>query len=175
MPSELLPPSTDPGLDGPLWELQPPGDLFVAQIVNIAEGHRFAVGRIQLSQRASNHGDFIALFERGIGSRHQFVDLDGVGIDLVSKPFFFPASSTIAIDAEIAADLRQPRLEAGATIECGQCPEHFDEDLLCQILGLIESCDEFVRDVEDAFPVDPYERIPRRGIALETALNQIWF
>ena len=175
MPSELLPPSIDPGLDRSLWQLQPLGDLFVAQIVNIAECHRFAVRWIQPSQRASNDGDFVALFERGIGSGHQFVDLDGVGIDLVSKPFFFPAPSTIAIDAEIAADPRQPRLEAGATIECGQCPEQFDEDLPCQILSLIESRDEFVRDVEDAFPVDAHERIPRRGIALETALNQIWF
>lgn len=45
---------------------------------------------------------------------------------------------TIAIDTEITADPRQPRLEAGATIECGQCAEQFEEDLLCQILGLVD-------------------------------------
>ena len=67
MPSKLLSPSTDPGLDCTLWQLQPLGDLLIAQIVNVAERHRLPKRRWQLGQRAPDHRDLIALFERGVG------------------------------------------------------------------------------------------------------------
>ena len=96
-----------------------------------------------------------------------------IGIDLAGEPFLFPAPAAIAIDAEVPADPRQPGVEAGAAIECGQRPEQLDEDLLGQVLGLVDLRDELVGDVEDPLPVDPDERVPRRRISLETALDEV--
>src|SRR5436190_23805425 len=112
VPCKLFSSSSDPGLDCALWQLQALRDRFVAQIVNVAERHRLPIRRWQLGQRAPDHRNLIALFERGIGPRYQFVELDRVGIDFVGEPFFFSAPPTIAIDTEIATDPRQPRLEA---------------------------------------------------------------
>ena len=57
------------------------------------------------------------------------------------------------IDAQVAADADQPRLEVGAPIEGVQRLEDLQEDVLGQILGLVVLAGELVGDVEDLAPV----------------------
>jgi carboxylesterase family protein len=96
-----------------------------------------------------------------------------VSINYRLGPFGFATSPAIAIDAEIAADPRQPRLEACASIVSCECAEQLEEGLLCQVLCLVESRDELVRDVEDTFPIDPDERVPSGRVSLETSSNEV--
>jgi hypothetical protein len=67
--------------------------------------------------------------------RREFVQADGVQIDIRCERVRLAAPAPITIDAEISAESREPRIEAGATIVGRQGFEEFDENLLRQVLG----------------------------------------
>ena len=71
------------------------------------------------------------------------------------------------IDAEVAADADDPRLEVRATVERRQRLEDLQEDVLRQIFGFLVLADELVRDVEYLTPVLPDDRFPRRLITAQ--------
>ena len=52
-------------------------------------------------------------------------------------------------------------------------PEHLQEDVLREILGLLVRADELVRDVEHAAPVLRDDGLPGALVAFRTALNQL--
>ena len=77
------------------------------------------------------------------------------------------------IDAEIAADADQPRLEVGAAVERVERLVQLEEDVLRQVFGLVVPADELVGDVEDLAPVHADDRFPRRLIAVQAALDDL--
>jgi len=82
------------------------------------------------------------------------------------------AHAAIVIDAQVAADADDPRLEIRAPIERRQRLEDLQEDVLREVFGLVVLADELVRDVEDLAPVLPDDLLPGDLIALQAALNQ---
>jgi hypothetical protein len=76
------------------------------------------------------------------------------------------------VDAQVAADADEPRLKVRSPVERVERLEDLQEDVLCQILGLVMLADELVRDVEHLAPVLPDDLLPRELIALQAALNQ---
>ena len=77
------------------------------------------------------------------------------------------------IDAQVAADADQPGLEVRAAIERVERLEQLQEDVLRQVLGLVVTADELVRDVENLPPVLADDRFPRGLIAAQTALDDL--
>jgi hypothetical protein len=75
------------------------------------------------------------------------------------------------IDAQIAADADQPRLEIGAPVEGVERPIQLQEDVLCQVLGEVVLADELIGDVEHFAAVQADDIFPRRLIASEAALD----
>jgi hypothetical protein len=76
------------------------------------------------------------------------------------------------IDAQVAADADDPRLEVRAAIEGVQRLEDLQEDVLGEIFGLIVPADELVGDVEDLAPVLPDDLLPGDLIAGQALLDQ---
>jgi hypothetical protein len=76
------------------------------------------------------------------------------------------------IDAQVAADADDPRLEVGAAIERVQRLEDLQEDVLREIFRFVVLADEFVGDVEDLAPVLPYDLFPRELIAGQALLDE---
>src|SRR5215475_4787302 len=76
------------------------------------------------------------------------------------------------IDAEISADTDQPGLEVRPPVERVERFEHLQEDVLCQIFGLVVPSDELVRDIEHLAPVLAHDGLPRELIARQAPLNQ---
>ena len=95
-----------------------------------------------------------------------------VGVDVAIDRLALLAHAPVVVDAQVAADADQPRLEVRAPIEGVERLEDLQEDVLRQILGLVVLADELVRDVEDLAPVLPYDLLPGDLIALQAALNQ---
>jgi len=72
----------------------------------------------------------------------------------------------------VAADAHQPRLEIGAPVKGLERFVQLEEDVLRQILSLVVTPDELIRDVEDLAPVLAHDRLPRRLVAVQAALDQ---
>jgi hypothetical protein len=72
------------------------------------------------------------------------------------------ADAAVVIDAQVAADADEPRLEVRAPIEGVQRLEDLEEDVLRQVLGLVVLAGELVGDVEDLAPVLADDLAPTR-------------
>ena len=94
-------------------------------------------------------------------------------IDVAVDGFPLLSDGPIVIDAQIAADADEPRLKVGATIEGVERLVQLEEDVLREVLCLIVTTDELVRDVEHLPPVHADNRFPRRLIAIEAALDDL--
>jgi len=77
------------------------------------------------------------------------------------------------IDAQVAAHADEPCLEVRAAIEGIERLIQLEEDVLREVLRLIVTADELVRDIEDLPPVHPYDRFPRCLVAGQTALDNL--
>src|SRR6185436_605468 len=169
---ELVAPAVDARFDGAFGQLQLLRDLVVRQLLDIAHED----GRAQrLRQRA--HGVLEQLHPIALlHHRHLALRLaDGHqlrGVDVaVDRLALFP-DAAIVIDAEVAADADQPRLEVRAAVEGTQRLEDLEKDVLREVLGLVVPADELVRDVEHLPPVLPDDGFPRQLIALEAPLDE---
>jgi hypothetical protein len=75
------------------------------------------------------------------------------------------------VDAQVAADADQPGLEVGAAVEGIERLVQLQENVLREVFGLVVAADELIGDVEHPAPVRADNRLPRRLIAIKTALN----
>ena len=94
-------------------------------------------------------------------------------VDVAVDRLALLADAAVVIDAEVAADADQPRLEVGAAVERVERLVQLEEDVLRQIFGLIVAADELVGDVEHLAPVQADDRFPRRLIAVQAALDEL--
>jgi hypothetical protein len=76
------------------------------------------------------------------------------------------------IDAQVAADADQPRLEVRPAIEGVERLEDLQEDVLGQIFGFVMFADELVRDVEHTPPVQTDDAFPGDLVAAQASLDQ---
>ena len=119
----------------------------------------------QALQRLAQERREVALLEGGqrADGRRDRRDVLGRHVAVDRLPLL--AHAAVVVDAEVAADADQPRLEIGAAVERVERLEDLEEDVLGQVLGLLVRADELVGDVEDLAPVLPDDLLPRRLIA----------
>jgi len=98
--------------------------------------------------------------------------LQVVRVDVARDRLAFLAHAPVVIDAQVAADADDPRLEVGPAIERVQRAEDLQEDVLREILGLIVLADELVCDVEHLAPVLAHDLLPCPLIAGEALLDE---
>ena len=94
-------------------------------------------------------------------------------VDVAVDRLALLADAAVVIDAQVAADADQPRLEVGAAVERVERLEQLEEDVLRQIFGLVVPADELVGDVEHLAPVQADDRLPRGLIAVQAALDEL--
>ena len=151
--------AVDARLDRALRQVQLVGDLLVGQFLDVAQHHRRAQRRRQLverlarSRRTRSRCSSCAYRRGGPAPPARSPPVD-VAVDRLA----LLADAAVVIDAEIAADADQPRLEVGAAIERVERLVQLEEDVLREILGLIVPADELVGDVEDLAPIQADDR-----------------
>ena len=133
--------------------------------------HRGAQRRRQLLQRLPQQPArsrcSSAAIRPALGGRRREV----AGVDVAVDRLALLAHAAVVIDAQVAADADQPGLEIGPPVEGVERLEHLEEDVLRQVLGFVVLADELVGDVEHLAPVQPDDRVPRRLVAAQTALE----
>ena len=77
------------------------------------------------------------------------------------------------VDAQVAADADQPRLEVRAPVEGVERFEQLQKDVLREVFREIVTADKLVRDVEDLAPVQADDLVPCRLVAVEAPLDDV--
>src|SRR5262245_59118969 len=165
LPRELVAPAVDARFDGAFGQLQLLRDLVIRQFLDVAHEDGGAQRLGQRAHRVLEQLDAVALFHHRhlalrLRHRHQLR-----GVDVAVDRLAFLPDAAVVIDAEVAADADEPRLEVRAAVERVQRPEDLEEDVLRQILGLIVAADELVRDVEHLAAVLADDGFPGELIA----------
>jgi hypothetical protein len=169
---QFLPAPIDARLDRAFRQAETIGDLLVGVLLDVAQKNRCPQRRRQLRERLPEHRDQIVLLERG-----QRTDLarhrrDVVGGQVAVDGLALLPHAAVVVDAQVAADADEPRLEVGPSIEGVERPEDLQKDVLRQVLGFVVPADELVGDVEHLAPVEPDDRLPGELISTEAALDE---
>ena len=173
LPRQLGAAAVDAGLDGAFRQLQPVGNLLIRQLLNIAQQHRRAQRRRQLSPSPSSAASTRSrCSSAAIGLMVGAAGVSSPGVDVAIDRLALLAHAAVVVDAEIAADADQPGLKVRAPVERVERLEDLQEDVLRQILGLVVLAGELVGDVEDLAPVLPDDLRPRVLIARQAALDE---
>jgi len=129
----------DAGLHGAERQVQRRGDLFVGKVLLMAQQHHQPVMRGQRIDQPADPVLLLGVRDLLVGQECRVHDLERTIVVIVARQRGDRADPAPAqmVDAQAARDGVEPGREGPRGVVSLECPEHADEGLLRQVLGVL--------------------------------------